>query len=73
MMQSDANQSPRVNSLINRENTGNFTDFGRLEASCSRKSLVFSRVFVGIPYSTEQGILKREQGVILPEQGIFFE
>jgi hypothetical protein len=30
-------------------------------------------VFVGIPYSSEQGILKREQGVILLEQGISFE
>jgi hypothetical protein len=62
-----------LNSLIIRENTGNFNDFGRLGQSCSRKSPVFSWVFVGIPYSTEQGILKRKQGIILPEQAIFFE
>jgi hypothetical protein len=38
-----------------------------------RKCLIFSRVFVEIPYTTEQGILKREQGTIAPEQGIFLE
>ena len=32
MTQSDANQSPWLNSLITRENTGNFNDFGRLGA-----------------------------------------
>jgi hypothetical protein len=37
----------------------------------SRKSFVFSRVFLWIPYSWDQGILKREQGIILQEQGIF--
>jgi hypothetical protein len=41
--------------------------------TCRRKSLVFSWVFVGIPYSTEQGILKREQEIIPPEQGISVE
>jgi hypothetical protein len=30
MTQSDAKQSPMLNSLITRENTGNFDDFGRL-------------------------------------------
>jgi hypothetical protein len=30
-------------------------------------------VFFGIPYSTEQGILKCEQGIILLEQGILVE
>jgi hypothetical protein len=73
MTQSDANQSPWLNSLITRENTGNFNDFGRLGAELRRKSPVFYRVFVGIPYSTEQGILKRQQRIILPEQGIFFK
>ena len=57
------------NSLIIRENTGNYRDF-----SCSRrdlqKALVFSGVFARILYSTEQGILKREQRIILAEQGI---
>jgi hypothetical protein len=44
-----------------------------LEPSYSRKGLVFIQVFVQIPYSTEQGSLKREQRIISPEQGIFFE
>ena len=34
---------------------------------------VFSKVFVAIPYSMEQGILKCEHGMIAPEERIFFE
>jgi hypothetical protein len=34
---------------------------------------MFSEVFVGIPYSMEQGIPKPEQGLISAEQGIRFE
>jgi hypothetical protein len=37
------------------------------------KSFTFSGVFVEIPYSTEQGLLKPEQGLISEEQGICFE
>jgi hypothetical protein len=40
-----------------------------LKPGCGRKSLVFSRVFVEIPYSTEQGIFE-EQGIFSTEQGI---
>ena len=43
---------------------------GVLDPICSLKAPVFSRVFVGIPSSTEQGILKSEQGIISAEQGI---
>ena len=43
---------------------------GRLVAGIH---LVFSGVSVEIPYSTEQGILKREQGNILLQQGISVE
>jgi hypothetical protein len=56
-----------------RENTGNFSDFGCPGADLRRKYLVISGVFFEIPYSTEQGILKREQGIILLEQGISWE
>jgi|HubBroStandDraft_2_1064218.scaffolds.fasta_scaffold2809646_1 hypothetical protein len=35
-----------------------------------KKSLLFSVVFIEIPYSTEQGILKTEQGIVSSEQGI---
>jgi hypothetical protein len=45
-----------------RENTGNFRDFDHLEAGLQTKKPVFSRVFVEIPYSTEQGIIFEEQG-----------
>jgi hypothetical protein len=31
---------------------------------------VFSVVFIEIPYSKEQGILKTEQGIVSSEQGI---
>src|ERR1019366_4209840 len=34
-------------------------------------SLVFSRVFDEIPYSTEQGIILEEQGIFSMQQGIF--
>ena len=37
MRQSDANQSPRSNSLIIMENTGNFRDFGRPETGLRPK------------------------------------
>jgi hypothetical protein len=50
-------------SLMIRENTGNFRDFDPLEAGCSQKSLVFSWKFLGIPYSTEQGIILEEQRI----------
>jgi hypothetical protein len=39
MMQSDANCSLRLNSLIIRENTGNFRDFGRSEPKSGQKTL----------------------------------
>jgi hypothetical protein len=39
MMQSDANCSLALNSLIIRENTGNFRDFGCSGASSRRKKL----------------------------------
>jgi hypothetical protein len=73
MVQSGANQSPLSNSLITRENTGNSCDSCLPRGTSHRKSLVFSGVFLEIPYSTEQGILKHEQGIIWAEQGIFFE
>ena len=38
----------------------------RLRQTCEQKSPFFSRFSVGIPYSTEQGILKREQGINPP-------
>jgi hypothetical protein len=62
MMKSDANCSPQFNSLIIRENTGNFVDFRLSGPICGLKILVFSRVFIEIPYSTEQGIIL-EDGV----------
>jgi len=34
---------------------------------------MFSEVFIEIPYSTEQGILKTEQGTVSSKQGICFE
>jgi hypothetical protein len=55
------------------ENTGNFPILVARGPACGRIYLVFSGVFVEIPYSTEEGISKREQGIILLEQGIFFE
>jgi|ERR1700733_1574494 hypothetical protein len=61
------------NSLIIRENTGNFRDFDPLEAGLRPKKLCLLCGFCRIPYSTDQGILKREQGIISEEQGIFFE
>jgi hypothetical protein len=44
-------------SLIIRENTGNFAISGGLRSDLDQLSLAFSRVFVEIPYSTEQGII----------------
>jgi len=73
MTQSAANHSPRQIPLIIRENTGNFRDFGRPAADLKQKKPCFLWGFARIPYSTEQGILKREQGIILLEQGISFE
>ena len=61
------------NSLIIRENTGNFCDFDLLRPAYTRKNLAFSVVVGEIPYSTDQGILKRYQGILLADQGIFFE
>ena len=71
--QSDANQSPWFKFPDHQGKYREFQRFRPSGPSCGRKSPVFSRVFVGIPYSTEQGILKREQRIILPEQAIFFE
>jgi len=51
------------NSLIIRENTGNYRDFGHLGVELGPNKPVFSRVFVEIPYSTEQGIILEEQGI----------
>ncbi len=73
MTQSAANHPPRQISLIIRENTGNFRDFGRPAVDLKQKKPCFLCGFARIPYSTEQGILKREQGIILLEQGISFE
>jgi len=42
-----------------------------LEALRIAKTLVFSVVFVEIPYSTERGILKNEQGTIWAGTGNF--
>jgi hypothetical protein len=58
MIQSPANSSLPVNSLLNREITGNFADFSLREADRGRKSLGMLEVFPQIPYATEQGILK---------------
>jgi hypothetical protein len=73
MTQSDANCSLRSNSLIIRENRGNFRDFGRAGSDLQTKYPVFSRVFVRIPYSTDQGILKFDQGILLLDQERHFE
>ena len=73
MTQSDANHSPRQ-IPISRVNTGNFRDFSAVRGlDLQPKSAVFSGVLVGIPYSSEQGILKREQGINALEQRIPFE
>jgi hypothetical protein len=40
-----------------------------LDPISSLKVLVFSRIFVGIPYSTEQGIILEEQEIFRAEQG----
>ncbi len=50
------------NSAI-RHTQGIFAILAEWGPRCSRKSLAFSRVFVRIPYSTEQGIILKEQGI----------
>ncbi len=62
------------NSLITGENTGNISSIaGVLGVHPQPKGLVFTRISLRIPHSTEQGNLKREQGIISAVQGIFFE
>ena len=62
MTQSDANRSLRPNSLIIREIQGIFAISAALRPIWDQISIVFSRVFVEIPYPTEQGIILEEQG-----------
>jgi hypothetical protein len=59
------------NSLIIRENIGNFSDSGRLPGRLCGKTPCLREVFFGIPYSTDQGILICEQGILSADQGIF--
>ena len=56
MTQSDANCSLRPNSLIIKENTGNFLDFGATGPTWQLKKPAGSVVFLKIPYSSDQGI-----------------
>jgi len=53
-------------SLIIRKIQGIFAILNLLRLSGSQKNIAFLRVFVGIPYSTEQGIIlgKGEQGFL---------
>jgi hypothetical protein len=67
--QSDANRSPVWNSLLNRENTGNFDDFSCRWTDLQPKIPWSFWVFARIPYSTEQGIISAEQGIFSAEQG----
>jgi hypothetical protein len=43
-------------SLISRENTGNFRDFGAFDPDVSRQPYGFIKFFEQIPYATKQGI-----------------
>jgi hypothetical protein len=59
------------NSLLNRELTGNFFDFGPSGAEWALISADFIGVSEIIPYSEEQGIISSYQGIVRREQGIF--
>lgn len=56
MTQSDANCSPASNSLIIREDTGNFRDFGCIGVELGPNKPCLLLGFVEILYPTEQGI-----------------
>ena len=59
------------NSLLNRELTGNFLDFGSSGAELASIGPDFISVSEQIPYSEEQGIISTYQGSNWHEQGIF--
>jgi hypothetical protein len=70
-LKSHTNHSLAANSLLNRENTGNFCDFGpRQEVSRVGKSSL-PKVFGRIPYFSEEGISKTEQGINSSDQPLF--
>jgi hypothetical protein len=66
MTQSHANHSPRENSLINKEKTGNFTVLSHFARRCSREVRVVAALFNPIPYYSEQGIPIAHQGNQIP-------
>jgi hypothetical protein len=59
------------NSLLNRELTGNFLDFGLSGAKLAPISIDLISVSEQIPYSKEQGIISADQGTYWFEQGIY--
>ena len=59
------------NSLLNRELTGNFLDFGSSGAELASIGPDFISVSEQIPYSKEQGIISADQGNYWCEQGIY--
>jgi len=63
-MMESANQSLQSNSLINRENTGNFFDFDRsANGPWATESQTSLRVFQQTPYSQRNRDLNVEQGM----------
>ncbi len=56
MTQSDANCSPRSDSVIIRENTGNYSSFWGFRGTDVMKTPHFAYAFSRIPWKTEQGI-----------------
>ena len=57
MAQSDPELLSASNSLIIRESTGNFFDFGPYRTALGGKGLCLVDQSEQIPYSTEQGII----------------
>src|ERR1035441_10027611 len=71
MTQSYANCSLRQIPRSSGKIQGIFAISTALGSNWDQISLVFSRVFDEIPYSTKQGIILEEQGIFSMEQGIF--
>ena len=66
--QSAANPSP-PNSLLNRENTGNFRDSGPVFEVKPPESSLLSRGIHGNNFQNKQGISLKEQGIPNTDQG----